>query len=176
MRIRTILAAFALLLAVPALPGVASNPAEAQTIAYAERGTTNLRAGPGTNFRIIGKVYGGAPVYVYGSQGGWYNVTVNGQWGWMAGSRLQFGYASAPVLVPQPLFVPRTYSYGYSYGPSSSFQFRDYDRDHSWHRRSDRRERSVRPQRRAGQEGTGGAAGRQGDDRVNPYVLWMQQR
>jgi uncharacterized protein YraI len=174
MRMRTILAAFALLLAVPALPSMASTAAEAQTIAYAERGTTNLRAGPGTNFRIIGKVYGGTPVYVYESQGGWHHVRVNGQWGWMAGSRLQFGYASAPVLVPQPLYVPRTYSYGYSYGPS--FRFRDYDRDHRWHRRSDWRERPVRPHRRADKERTGGAPGRHWGEQANPYVLWMEQR
>ena len=135
MRMRTILAAFALIVAVPALPGLASTTAQAQTIAYSERGTTNLRAGPGTHFAVIGRVYGGSEVFVHDSQGGWYYVTVNGQRGWMAGSRLSFVYASAPAPVPQPYYVPvvpRPYFYG---GPTFSFSFGDFDRDRRWHRR-----------------------------------------
>ncbi len=138
MKMRTILAAFALLVAVPAMPGLAPDVAQAQTIAYAERGTTNLRAGPGIHFAVIGKVYGGSQLLVHDSQGGWYYVTASGQRGWMAGSRLRFAYARAPA--PQPYYVPvvpRPYVYR---GPSFSFRFGDFDRDRRWHRSRDRRD------------------------------------
>ncbi len=136
MKIRTMFAACALALAAPAVSVVTSSAAEAETIAYAEQGTTNLRGGPGTYYAVIGKVYGGTQVYVHDSQAGWYYVTAGGQQGWMAGSRLQFAYARAPVVV-QPYYVPAPRPY--YYGPSFSFSFGHFDRDRRWDRRRDRR-------------------------------------
>src|SRR5687768_3007607 len=104
MSARSIVAGLALLASAAALPGVAA----AQSIAYAEGGTTNCRAGPGTGYPVLTKVYGGTPVQILGSQGGWYSVAANGQQCWMAGSRLQFVQAQAPVVVaPQPYYAPQ---------------------------------------------------------------------
>ena len=133
MFVRSCVAGLTLLASATALPSVAA----AQSIAYAEAGTTNCRAGPSTGYPVLTKVYGGTPVQILGSQGGWYNVSANGGQCWMAGSRLQFVQARAPVVVaPQPYYAP-SYAYQphpYFYGgPSISFgfgSFGDFDRDH----------------------------------------------
>jgi uncharacterized protein YraI len=109
MQKHSIVAALALFLAAPALPVAVPTTAAAQSLAYAESGTTNLRAGPGTNYAVVGKVRGGEQVLVHDSDGGWYFVTVNGQEGWMAGSRLAFAQARAPVVVQQPYVVRQPY-------------------------------------------------------------------
>ena len=99
MSVRSIVAGLTILAAAAALPSVAG----AQTIAYAEGGTTNCRAGPGTGYPVLTKVYGGTPVQILGSQGGWYSLSANGQQCWMAGSRLQFVQGRSPIVVaPQP--------------------------------------------------------------------------
>jgi uncharacterized protein YraI len=150
MRLRTILAALAVFLAVPALPVVSPSVAQAQTVAYAAAGTTNLRAGPGTNYRVTGKVYGGTQVYVHRSQSGWYYVTAAGQQGWMAGSRLRFGYASAPA--PAPFYIPLP-----------GFRFGDFDRDRRRDPRWDRRDRRERDEDWRWRRDDRGAWGRPGD-------------
>jgi uncharacterized protein YraI len=146
MQKHSIVAALALFLAAPALPVAVPTTAAAQSVAFAESGTTNLRAGPGTNYAVVGKVSGGEQVLVHDSDGGWYFVTVNGQEGWMAGSRLAFAQARAPVVVQQPYVVRQPYyvpgpdPYYYRYrgypGPviSFGFGFGDFDRDRRWHR------------------------------------------
>jgi uncharacterized protein YraI len=138
MILRSTLIAAALALGAPALSSVAS----AQSVAYAESGVTNLRSGPSTGHAVIGKVYGGSPVQILDSQGGWYYVLVDGQRGWMAGSRLEFAYSRGPatVVVPEP-YYPR-YSYPYRFGgPSISFSFGGYDRDWDHRRRHRDRDR-----------------------------------
>ena len=59
-----------------------------------EGGYTNLRSGPGTNYRIIGKVRDGSYVYTYPGDGtgGWQRIyNGNGGFrGWMATSKLWF--------------------------------------------------------------------------------------
>lgn len=110
----------------------AASVAEAQTVAYADPGTTNLRAGPGTNYAKIGRVYGGTQVYVQFCEYGWCYITVHGREGWMIQSRLRFG--RGPVIVPAP--AP-------SYQPYFNFgwRFDDHDRRHyDRRRRDDRRE------------------------------------
>jgi uncharacterized protein YraI len=127
------------------LPGAAA----AATFAIAEAGTTNVRSGPGTNYAVIGRVHGGTQVSVGDCVGGWCGVATQGLSGYMAQSRLEFGYASAaPVVVqPQPYPVPvyRTHPYyssgfyGYG-GPVVSFSFGSFDRDrhdHDWWDRRD---------------------------------------
>jgi uncharacterized protein YraI len=141
MQKHSLVAALALFLAAPALPVAVSSTAAAQTVAYAESGTTNLRAGPGTNYAVIGKVRGGEQVLVQDSDRGWYFVSVRGQEGWMAGSRLAFAQARGPVVVQepyvvrQPYYVPAPDPYYYRHrgypGPviSFGFGFGDFDRD-----------------------------------------------
>ena len=140
MSVHSIVAGLTLLAAAAALPSAAA----AQTIAYAEGGTTNCRAGPGTGYPVLTKVYGGTPVQILGSQGGWYSVSANGGQCWMAGSRLQFAQARAPVVVAQPYYAPsyayQPYPYFYG-GPSISFgfsSFGDFDRDRHRRRGRDR--------------------------------------
>ena len=59
-----------------------------------EGGYTNLRNGPGTNYRIVGKVRDGSYVYTYPGDGtgGWQRIyNGNGGFrGWMAKSKLWF--------------------------------------------------------------------------------------
>ncbi len=59
-----------------------------------EGGYTNLRSGPGTNYRVIGKVQDGSYVYTYpgDGSGGWQRIYYgNGNFrGWMAKSKLWF--------------------------------------------------------------------------------------
>jgi uncharacterized protein YraI len=132
--LRTILAALALILAVPILPVATASLTQAQTIAYAASGATNLRAGPGTYYAVIGRVYGGTQVYLISSRGGWCYVSVNGQRGWIAASRLRFAYARAPSTLPQHFYVPPI-PRPYYYGPSFSFRFHDFKGDRRWDRR-----------------------------------------
>jgi uncharacterized protein YraI len=140
--VRAILAAAALLGAV--------GLAEAQTIAYADPGTTNLRAGPGTNYARIGSVYGGTQVYVHYCEYGWCFVRVNGRDGWMAQSRLRFADTRGPVVVvpqPQPYYVPR---YEPFFGFSFGFDDRYYPRHDRNRPRYDRRRRDGREHREEG--------------------------
>ncbi len=124
----------------------AADLAEAQTIAYAVPGTTNLRGDPSTNYPPIGSVYGGTQVYVEYREYGWCLVTVNGRRGYMAQSRLSF--AQGPIIVapqpryvpvPQPRYVPVPQPYfGFGFGFGGG-----YDSDH----RHDRRDHDDRPPR-----------------------------
>lgn len=138
MGIRSHLAAAALVAAV-ALPSAAA----AQSFAVAAAGTTNVRSGPGTQYTVVGKVRGGTRLTVGNCASGWCGVAAPGVSGYMARSRLQLGYANAPVVQPQPYPVyPQPYPYSsypggyYGYGgPSISFSFGNYDRRDRRHRR-----------------------------------------
>jgi uncharacterized protein YraI len=144
MSIRSIVVGLTFLASAAAVPSVAA----AQTVAYAEPGTTNCRAGPSTGYQVLTQVYGGTPVQILSSQRGWYYVSVHGRRCWMASSRLQFAQARPPVIVaPEPYYVPRYRSYPYFYGgPSFSFSFGDFDRHRHWRPRRDR-DRHWRPRR-----------------------------
>jgi uncharacterized protein YraI len=138
MSTRSIVAGLALIASAAAMPTGASG----QSLVFAEAGTTNCRAGPGTGYPVITRVYGGAQLQILGSQGSWYEVAAGGQRCWIAGSRLQFAQTYAPTYVaPQAYYVPPYASYPYFYGgPSISFSFGDFDRD----RHRSRRDRGDR--------------------------------
>jgi uncharacterized protein YraI len=132
MSIRSIVVGLTFLASAAAVPSVAA----AQTVAYAEPGTTNCRAGPSPRYQVLTQVYGGTPVQILSSQRGWYYVSVHGRRCWMASSRLQFAQARPPVIVaPAPYYQPYPYFYG---GPSFSFSFGDFDRHRHWRPRRDR--------------------------------------
>ena len=98
------------------LPGAAS-----AATAYAV-GTTNMRAGPGTNYPVVARIGGGSRVQVYGCVRGysWCDSNVRGFRGWIAASRLEFVYRGARVLVPD--------YYDYFDVPIITFNFGYWDR------------------------------------------------
>lgn len=104
----------------------ATDQAAAQTLAYSDPGTTNLRAGPGTQYAWIGSVYGGSQIYVHFCEYGWCYVVVNGQPGWMIETRLNFA-APGPYYAPAPVYVPRYEPY---FGFGLGFEFDDRRRRH----------------------------------------------
>lgn len=98
MTIRRTLVAGALLGAL-ALPSLAS----AQATAYAVAGTTNMRAGPDTQYPAIAKILAGSAVHVFGCISGrvWCDAQVQGTRGWVNSNRLEFVHGGRRVLVPQ---------------------------------------------------------------------------
>jgi uncharacterized protein YraI len=120
MNVRSIVRTAALLCALAA-PGVA----DAAT-AYAVGGTTNMRAGPGTQYPVVARVVGGSRVNVIGCVAGysWCDGRVQGVRGWIAGSRLEFPYANRRVLVPQ--------YYAYFGAPVIRFDFGSQGERHRW--------------------------------------------
>jgi uncharacterized protein YraI len=107
------------------LIGIAAAPvaASAAATAYSAPGYTNLRAGPGTEHRVLAHVAGGSRVHVDGclSTRSWCYVTVADWEGWMASSRLLFTYDGRAVYV-------REY-YDYFSAPIIPFHFGRY---HWW--------------------------------------------
>jgi uncharacterized protein YraI len=125
MKLRSLLAAAAFVVAL-ALPGIAA----AQTIAYAVGGTTNMRAGPSTEYPVVAKIRGGSQVYVHGciSDYSWCDCEVQGIRGWVYAGRLEFLYAGRRVYVPE--------YYAYFGAPIVSFNFGYWDRyyyDEPWY-------------------------------------------
>jgi uncharacterized protein YraI len=109
----------------------APQPADAQEVAYAVPGTTNVRAGPGTEYYVVTQVRGGEQVYVYGclSDRSWCDILAHGVRGWIYAPRLQFPYNGTYVLVPD--------YYRYFGAPIISFNFGYWDRyyrDYPWYR------------------------------------------
>ena len=118
------------ILAAAALFAAAAGSGEAQTIAYADPGTTNLRNGPGTTYAVIGTVRGGTQVYVHNCDYGWCHVTANGRDGWIAQSRLAFAHARAPVVVPGPYYGVPSFGFSLRFGDHSRHRFDRRWRDH----------------------------------------------
>jgi uncharacterized protein YraI len=138
MTLRSLTALLALIAAVAAVP----RPAAAQQIAYAVPGTTNVRAGPGTQYPVITQVYGGERVDVYGclSDYSWCDIFAHGIRGWMYAPRLQFVYGGSYVRVPE--------YYRYFGAPIIRFDFGYWDRwysDYPWYRRWRRDDPNSRP-------------------------------
>ena len=60
-------------------------------------GSVNFRTCASTSCPSMGVVPAGAPVWINGSQGGWFNVTFQGRQGFVHGSYVATGYAQAPA-------------------------------------------------------------------------------
>ena len=72
-------------------PEATSNKAGAVTTA-----NVNLRSGPGTRYRVLGKLSSGARLEILGQQQGWYRVaTAKGNIGWVAAEYFKLGSAPA---------------------------------------------------------------------------------
>jgi uncharacterized protein YraI len=110
-----------------ALALAAPRTASAQELAYSVPGSTNVRAGPGTQFPVVARVRGGVEIYVFGclSDRAWCDVQVYETRGWMSSRRLEFVYGGSRVLVPE--------YYSYFDAPIISFNFGYWDR-HYRHR------------------------------------------
>jgi uncharacterized protein YraI len=107
-----------------------SGLAKAQEIAYAVPGTTNVRAGPGTNFPVLIRVTGGTRLFVFGclEELSWCDIQVDNIRGWIYASRLEFLYAGRRVLLPR--------YYAYFNAPLIEFTFDYWDRyyrDRPWY-------------------------------------------
>ena len=138
MRPASLIAVSALLVALAAAP----QPAAAQSIAYSVPGSTNVRAGPGTQFPVVARVRGGVRIVVFGclTDRAWCDVQVYRTRGWMSSRRLEFVYAGSRVLVPD--------YYDYFDAPIIRFDFGYWDRNYDdrpfyrkWRRDRDRRDR-----------------------------------
>jgi murein DD-endopeptidase MepM/ murein hydrolase activator NlpD len=98
----------------------------------------NLRSGPSTAYRIVGKVFRGASVDIIAQQAGWYQInTARGTSGWARGDFLQLpngatvgaAVAQAPVVAPAPAAVASAAMVGFvnsgrinlRQGPGTSF-------------------------------------------------------
>jgi uncharacterized protein YraI len=137
MRPVSLMALIALGVALAASPHSAS----AQSVAYSVPGSTNVRAGPGTQYPVVARVRGGVEILVYGclSDRAWCDVQVYETRGWMSSRRLEFVYGGSRVLVPE--------YYAYFGAPFISFDFGYWDRyyeDRPFYRRWRRHNRPPR--------------------------------
>jgi uncharacterized protein YraI len=165
MSVRRLLAA-AVLLGAMALPEVAA----AQSLAFAAYGTTNMRAGPGTQYPVIAKIAGGSAVHIYGCipDRVWCDAQVQGVRGWVNSSRLEFayggrrvplvqyyGYFGAPSVYFDFGYWDRHYRYKPWYHDRGRWRERDRDRDRARDRDDRRRDRDDRRRERAERRGSG---------------------
>lgn len=110
----------------------------------------NLRAGPGTNYPVIGTMPAGAHVNVRNCNGSWCRVSFRGETGWASASYLGGGggrsttvyrtrtYAEPSYAYVEPgyAYAPGYYDYGpYAYSPGISFGigFGGGGWGHGWH-------------------------------------------
>lgn len=84
----------------------------------------NLRAGPGTQYEVVGTIPGGATVDVAGCTGSWCQVNFNGESGFASRSFLQMAEGGPVVVAPGYAYDDTPYyggddyyDYGYDYGP-----------------------------------------------------------
>jgi uncharacterized protein YraI len=105
-----------------ALPGAAA----AQVLAFAVYGTTNMRAGPGTQYPVIAKIAGGSAVHIYGCipERVWCDAQVQGVRGWVNSNRLEFAYGGRRV--------PLVQYYSYFGAPYVHFDFGYWDRHYRY--------------------------------------------
>ncbi len=95
-------------------------PAPAEVVANSQ---INVRGGPGTNYAIVGAAAQGErfPVIGKSPDGGWWQITINGQTGWVFGQLVNAENTAAvaiaqniptappppPTPIPQPTAVPQ---------------------------------------------------------------------
>jgi uncharacterized protein YraI len=149
MKLSQILAGMVLAAAL-AVPGAAL----AQKLAYAVGSGVNMRAGPGTEYPVIGFLPGGSGVTVFGCirDRRWCDVGAGGIRGWVNGNRLEFVYQGRRVLLPA--------YYSFFAAPIIGFDFGYWDlhyRNRPFYRD---RDRFRRPDRDRGGRDRGGKDGR----------------
>jgi uncharacterized protein YraI len=88
----------------------------------------NMRSGPGTQYKVLATIPGGATVDVAGCTGSWCQVNFNGEAGFANRSYLAIGGEPSAAVVASgyayddtPLYADHYYDYGYVYGPGSRF-------------------------------------------------------
>lgn len=97
-------------------------------------GSVNVRAGPGTGYRVIATAPPGAFVDVRNCGGNWCRVNYRGIVGWMSARYIARGkpryappqrYAYPPPVYyyPRPYYYPYAYPRYYRPGPSYGFWF-----------------------------------------------------
>ena len=105
--------------------------------------TVNLRAGPDTDYPVLGVLPPGLPVEIEGCVGGWAwcDVTVDGDRGWIAGSFIEYEYDRRRVVLAQygrhsdiPIVSFSLGSYWDTYYRGHYDWYRDRDRWAGWHR------------------------------------------
>jgi cell wall-associated NlpC family hydrolase len=89
---------------VPAATHALSQPrAAAPAIVTVTATHLNLRAGPGTNYRVLGSVPGGTKLKILQQQSGWYKVqTPKGVIGWSSSRYVSAGAAAKPASKQAP--------------------------------------------------------------------------
>ncbi len=80
----------------------------------------NFRQYPDLNAKVLGIFYDGVPLYVLGTQGGWVNVQINGQIGYVSGNyvRTLHGLASPTVAT---IKTPNNTAINLRSGPGSGY-------------------------------------------------------
>ena len=109
MRARTLAGAAALL--------ALSTTLAAAAPAALER-SSNVRAGPGTNYPVLATLRAGTVVDVAGCPGSWCQVDTSAGQGFIARSLLAFGGGGGAVAVAPGYAYYDDDDYGYAYGPS----------------------------------------------------------
>jgi uncharacterized protein YraI len=87
----------------------------------------NMRAGPGTDYQVVGVIPDGASVRVRGCQGSWCEVDFRGRSGFASASYLSGGETAVTI---QPGYAYRSYgpayrSYAYTPGYYGSYGYPD---------------------------------------------------
>ena len=80
----------------------------------------NLRAGPGTNYPVVGTMPAGAHVNVRDCNGSWCRVSFQGETGWASASYLGGGGERSTTVYRTRAYAEPSYGYvepGYAYGP-----------------------------------------------------------
>ena len=86
----------------------------------------NVREGTGTNYNVIGVVYSGEQVPVYGRENGWVKIGINGSKGWVLGDYISTDgsvpkkeiSAGQAIVNEAKKYLGRPYAYGAS-GPNA---------------------------------------------------------
>jgi len=108
----------------PATPPASTTRTEACIV-----GVVNVRSGPSTRYRVVGRLSRGQRVPVLGVSGSWKRITFNGQTAYAFGGYLgQPQGAATPTPTPPPVNPPsrRTSRAGYIQLPASGFGFVAY--------------------------------------------------
>lgn len=89
----------------------------------------NVRAGPGTEYEVIGVIPAGSRVEVAGCTGSWCQVNFRGGRGFASASYLQLGGGAGVAVAPAPAYGGGYAYEEYDYGPSYGY----YDPGHGYY-------------------------------------------